>query len=127
MKQPLDAIAWWKIRRIPFNLLMLPAGLASGFIVASVGSHVFKADQDIGSPFIEAVFYVLANLCYTLGWITEILWGWGDTRLTEAVRPKVFRPGLLFSVGLTFLPATILCWLGLSKVSGERGLMTLPP
>ncbi len=109
MKRPWDAIVWWEIRRIPFNLLVLVAGLASGFVTLIAWKHVYAADQDLGSPFMTVVLYALAaNLCYTLGWITEILWCWGDTAQTEKTRPKVYRAGLIFSAGLTFLPAIVL-------------------
>jgi hypothetical protein len=70
---------------------------------------VFKADEDIGKPFLTVIFYALtANLCYTLGWISELLWGWGDTAKTEKMRPKVFRFGLIFSASLTLSPAIVL-------------------
>jgi hypothetical protein len=109
MKRPWDAVAWWEIRRVPFNLLILAVGLVSGFIFALVGSHVFRADEDFGKPFLTAVLYGLAaNVCYTLGWITELLWSWGDTEQTEKTRPKVFRLGLVFSASLTLLPAIVL-------------------
>jgi hypothetical protein len=109
MKQPWDAVTWWEIRRIPFNLLILAAGVVSGFIVVLVGSHVFKPDQDFGSPLLAvAVYAVAANLCYTLGWVTELLWAWGNTAKTSAIRQKVFRVGLIFSVSLTLLPALVL-------------------
>jgi len=109
MKRPWDAVAWWEIRRIPFNLLILAVGLVSGFIVALAGSHVFKADEDIGKPFLTVILYAFAaNLCYTLGWISELLWGWGDTAKTEKMRPKIFRFGLIFSASVTLLPAIVL-------------------
>jgi len=103
MKRPWDAITWWEIRRIPFNLAMLLAGFVSIYVVASTAPGT-----DMGSPGLTLIFYALAaNLCYTLGWITELLWSWGNTERTEATRPKVFRIGLIFSVGITLLPAII--------------------
>ena len=109
MKQPWDAVAWWEIRRIPFNLLILALGLLSGFIVVLIGSHAFKPDLDFGSPFVVVAMYaVAANVCYTLGWITELLWAWGNTAKTSAIRPKVFRVGLVFSASLTLLPALVI-------------------
>ena len=109
MKQPWDAVAWWEIRRIPFNLVILAAGVLSGFIVALIGSHVLKPDQDFGSPLLAVALYaVAANLCYTLGWMTELLWAWGHTAETSGIRPKVFRVGLIFSVSLTLLPALVI-------------------
>lgn len=108
MRRPWDAVAWWEIRRIPFNLFILVIGLVSGFVTVLVGSHVFKPDQDIGSPFLEAAFCaVAANVCYTFGWVTELLWAWGNTAQTETIRPKVFRVGLIFSASLIFLPAIV--------------------
>jgi len=106
MKRPWDAIVWWEVRRVPFNLVILAAGIVSAFII---GSRVFAVDQDLGSPFMEAAFYAIAaNLCYTLGWVTELLWAWGDTAQTETIRPKVFRVGLIFSASLTLLPAIVI-------------------
>jgi len=108
MKPPWDAIVWWEIRRIPFNLLLLVVGFVSGFISLTVGDRLYGPDQDFGSPFLSAVFFaVCANFCYTLGWITEVLWSWGNTAQTVAIRPRVFRVGVIFSVGLTLLPAIV--------------------
>jgi hypothetical protein len=108
MKRPWDALAWWEIRRIPYNLVLIAKGLLSGFIFAFAGSHVFRSDTDFGSPFLGFVFYgIAANFCYTLGWITELVWTWGDTAQTEKMRPRVFRVGLIFSAGLTLLPAIV--------------------
>jgi hypothetical protein len=108
MKRPWDAIAWWETRRIPFNLLVLVVGLISGTIFVFVGSHVFGPDADLGNPFLAIIAFALAaNLCYTLGWVTEILWAWGNTAQTEPMRPKVFRAGLVFSIGVTLLPAIV--------------------
>jgi len=109
MRSPWDAVVWWEIRRVPFNLALLVVGLASLFASALVGSHVLPPDRDIGKPFIAVVLYAIgANLCYTLGWVTELVWGWGDTERTREVRAKVFRLGLIFSVSLTCLPAVVL-------------------
>ncbi|HKF50695.1 MAG TPA: hypothetical protein VKB26_00160 [Candidatus Acidoferrales bacterium] len=55
------------------------------------------------------MFYLLvANLCYTLGWVTEIVWSWGRTTQTAEIRLKVFRLGLVFSAGLTLLPVIVI-------------------
>ncbi len=109
MKRPWDAVVWWEIRRIPFNLFVLVMGLVSGLISAFVGSHLFRSDADFGSPFLGAIAYVVAaNLCYTLGWITEIMWAWGDTSRTEKMRHKIFAFGLIFSASVTLLPAIVL-------------------
>jgi hypothetical protein len=51
---------------------------------------------------------VAANLCYSLGWITELLWSWGDTSRTEALRPKIFRLGIVTAIVLTLLPGILI-------------------
>lgn len=96
MKRPWDAIAWWEIRRVPFNLLVLVAGVLSEVIL-----------EPFGLVFWIIAYAVSANICYSLGWITELLWSWGDTARAEALRPKIFRWGLIFSVAVTLLPAAV--------------------
>ena len=55
-------------------------------------------------PLAIVVFGVLANLFYTAGWVSEVLFNvwWRDD--PPAVGPFLFRQGLIFSVGLTLLP-----------------------
>ncbi|SRR5712691_788864 len=112
MKRPWDAIAWWEIRRIPFNLIVMVAGIASALVIELIGSRLVRPGEDIEEPIgivIGVISYaVAANLCYSLGWITELLWSWGDTTRTEALRPKVFRLGIIISVVLTILPGILI-------------------
>ena len=112
MKRPWDAIVWWELRRIPFNLLLLAIGLVSILVIELIGSRLVKPGEDVEEPIgilIAVLLYGIgANLCYTLGWITELIWGWGDTSRTETVRPKIFRAGLVFSAILTILPAILI-------------------
>jgi len=97
---------WWEFRRIPFNLAVFACGFVSGSVIAFAGGRMLGQEADLGHPFIGIILYGLAaNLCYTLGWITELLWAWGDTARTEKIRPKIFRVGLVFSASLTLLPA----------------------
>src|SRR4051812_24880410 len=117
MKRPWDAIAWWEIRRIPFNLLVLAAGVLSILIIELIGTRLVKPGEDVEEPIgilmAVAAYAVAANLCYTLSWITELIWSRGDTSRTESTRPKLFRAGLIFSAALTLLPAILIpaAWL----------------
>jgi hypothetical protein len=112
MRYPWDAIVWWEIRRIPYNIIIFAAGLISVVIIEVIGDWVVKPGEDAVEPLavlFGAIGYcVLANLGYTLGWITELLWASGDTEKTQATRPNVFRAGLVFSIGLTVLPALLI-------------------
>src|SRR5215469_15016092 len=88
MGRPWDAIVWWEIRRIPFNLIILAAGIVSLATIELVGSYVVEPGDDAVEPLLiwfgVMAYGLAANVCYTLGWLTEILWTWGDTTLTEA-------------------------------------------
>jgi len=112
MNRPWDAIAWWEKRRYLFNFAILVAGIASVLVVEIIGSHLVKPGEDLEEPFgivIGVIAYaVAANLCYSLGWITELLWSWGDTSSTEALRPKIFRLGIIVSIVVTLLPCILL-------------------
>ncbi len=117
MRRPWDAIIWWEIRRIPFNVIILVAGICSFLVIQLIGARLVKPGEDVVEPLavmVGAVVYaVAANLCYTLGWVTELLWSRGDTCQTEAIRPKIYRKGIIFSVALTISPAALvpLAWL----------------
>jgi len=112
MGRPWDAIAWWEIRRIPYNLVILAVGTISFGAIEFIGSYVVEPGEDAMEPLLVwvgvAAYGLAANLCYTLGWMTEILWTRGDTTLTEAIRPKVFRIGLAFSALVTLSPAVLI-------------------
>lgn len=107
---------WWELRRIPFNGLLLAAGLFSFGVIELIGSHLVKPGDDVVEPMAliggGAAYVIAANLCYTLGWITELVWTRGDARLAETIRPTIYRRGLIFSLVLTLSPAVLvpLAW-----------------
>jgi len=51
-----------------------------------------------------AAYGVGANICYTLGWITELFWSGGNPVRTESQRKKIFLTGFVFSSALTTMP-----------------------
>ena len=113
-----DSILWWELRRIPFNGVIVLAGLFSFGVIELIGSRLVKPGDDVVEPMAliagSAVYVIAANLCYTLGWITELLWSRGDSSLAEAeaIRPTIYRRGLMFSLVLTLSPAILvpLAW-----------------
>jgi len=46
-----------------------------------------------------------ANVCYTLGWITELTWDGADASVRKLQRQKLFFAGFVLSCALTTLPA----------------------
>jgi hypothetical protein len=111
-----DSILWWELRRIPFNGLILLAGLFSFGVIELIGSRLVKRGDDVVEPMAliagGAVYVIAANLCYTLGWITELLWSRDDASFAETMRPAIYRRGLMFSLVLTLSPAILvpLAW-----------------
>jgi hypothetical protein len=109
MDRPGDAIVWWERRRVAFNVVILLAGTFTFFVIQFIAALLARFGADIEQPagiVSSVIFYLLAvNVCYTLGWVTELLWSDGDTARTELLRPAVYRWGLTFSVAITLLPA----------------------
>lgn len=112
MKRPWDAIVWWEIHRIPYNIFLAGIGLVTVAILFWVGSHFVGPGEDVEEPvglLVGVILYgIAANALYTLGWITELLWSWGDTSRTEALRRRVFYAGLIVSSIITLLPAALI-------------------
>jgi len=113
MKAPWDTIVWWEIRRIPYNLMLLVLGICTIAIVETIGGHYANPGEDVEEPlgiiFGAIVYGVVANVCYTLGWITEILWlGTGPDDTKKIRRTRIFWAGVVLSACLTLLPAILL-------------------
>lgn len=82
-----DVVVWWESRRIPFNLIVGAAGIASALVMLLMGlvteNVVVGAIDAQGSPIfaiVAVIFYgIAANICFTGGWILELLsrrlWG----------------------------------------------------
>lgn len=102
-------LIWWEKRRLVYNLFVGAAGLCSlgWMLTLSIlpGGHGFMR----GFPWIGvAAFAVMANVCYLLGPVAEILIHklWGRSILPTG--PALYRMGLTFSVGLALFPALLL-------------------
>ena len=102
MNRPGDAIVWWERRRVAFNVVIVLAGTFTFFVIQFIAVVLARFGADIMQPSGVAsfvIFYMLAvNVCYTLGWVSELLLSDGDTARTELLRPAVYRWGLTFSV-----------------------------
>lgn len=115
-RTPLSTLRWWESRRLVFNKAVGAAGVVTLAGVSVLFSLPPYADPlslpDLLGP--AAVYAVLANGCYTLGSVTELvarrLWG----RSAPDLGPLLFRQGLIFSVGLTLLPLLVamIAWIG---------------
>lgn len=94
---------WWEKRRLAYNLIV-GAGGAVALAGAAVTSRFIGFPLSLGElwdPVIPVAIW--ANLCYTLGPLTESLLHriWGHQ--VRPVGPHLFRAGLILSVGVTFV------------------------
>jgi hypothetical protein len=104
-RTPLSLLRWWESRRLLYNQVVGGTGLFTLAVLSVIGPE--------GGPPLAmmvqaaAVYGMLANVCYTSGWVLEMLahWAWG--RRAPRVGPLLFREGLIFSVGLTLLPVLL--------------------
>jgi hypothetical protein len=110
-----QVIGWWETRRIPFNLIVGTAGIFTTVIVGVVGlgsSILFGSDFGFPDPPLFAVFGILiygimANICYTGGWIAELFVRRIWPNEADRFATLSFSTGLVFSVSLTLAPGII--------------------
>ena len=117
-RTPLSQLRWWESRRLFYNKVVGTAGvatLAGVSIISLLPPHpvpVGVPEMAIGA----AVYGILANGCYSLGWLLEMLacrvWG----RKAPDLGPLLFRQGLIFSVGLTLLPLLLAALLWVARI-----------
>jgi hypothetical protein len=117
-RTPLSQLRWWESRRLFYNKVVGAAGL-----VTLVGVPIIfllpPHSTVMGLPQLaiaSAVYGVLANGCYSLGWLVEVLacrvWG----RKAPDLGPFLFRQGLFFSVGLTLLPLLLATFIWIARI-----------
>jgi hypothetical protein len=108
-----EIIRWWEFRRLVFNAILFAIGMVSVFAMEWLMSKVIPVGEDAVEPFAMALgivaYGIMANLCYTSGWIVEL----GIRRRNEtgarSIAKKLFIAGLWFSCLLTSAPF----WFGL--------------
>ncbi len=108
-RSPLSLLGWWESRRPAFNAIIGGAGLVTlGAVrlVTSLPPDPWGITLLQELPIIIA-YAVLANVCYSGGFFTELFMrkflGEGAPR----PGPALLRMGLTFSVGLTLFPVAI--------------------
>jgi hypothetical protein len=104
-------VLWWETRRIRYNLMVGLSGISSIVLILVAGSAAVKPGADfeepIGLVFGPIVFGIMANVCYTTGWIVDIsVYG-------AAPRYSLFRLGLMLSIVFAGLPGlwAVIAWL----------------
>jgi hypothetical protein len=105
----IETIVWWESRRIPYNLIVGSFALVCFilFALAIDCSGHLKPGEDAFEPLMLFVGLILMNVCYTGGWIVEVI-----GRMIGIIRSQYFSPillkfGLGFSLFVVSLPAII--------------------
>jgi hypothetical protein len=99
---PSDIVRWWERRRLHFNLYVGAIGVITWLLLLIAGSSLVKPGEDFAEPFTmlfgPILYAIVANICYTAGWIVDTLAFRG--------RPRVglYKNGVILSVVLTALP-----------------------
>jgi hypothetical protein len=115
-RTPLTLLRWWEARRLKYNLVVGVTGVFSALTCSALlAAPPHSSAPQLRMVLVAAAVYALAaNLCYSLGWLSEmaarIVW----RERAPDMGPLLFRQGLIFSVGVTLLPI-ILC--GMSWVA----------
>jgi hypothetical protein len=97
---PWSVVAWWESRRASYNLAVGGAGLVSLTVVGVLGA----LPPWPALPIVVAVYALLANLCYSLGAVADLVARHVGGPDWAPVGPTLFRYGFVFSIGLTLLP-----------------------
>ena len=103
-RSPWRVVAWWELRRIPFNMIIGAYGalcLAIFFWAITTSGHL-QPGEDAVEPIVLLAAPFGINVLYTLGWLVE-------------VPARIFIPGLSPGFGPLLLKLGL--WLGLSLIT----------
>ena len=122
-----QTISWWEVRRIPYNLLVGAAGLVSSALCLITG---ILCEQFLGEPlgipnppvvalFAVVAYGIMANVCYTGGWVAELLVQRIWPEEGKAFGRISFFLGLTFSILLTLVPGVVIAAIGALSLLGH--------
>lgn len=105
-----DVIRWWESRRLYYNVIVFVVGcisLVTYFAIVGLEPRPPMEETEIPGLFIcMGAFFILivANICYSGGWILELVAHLAFRRWTRLLGPIVFAAGLAFSIGVVWMP-----------------------
>lgn len=122
-----QAIGWWESRRVPYNLIVGCVGVLSCMVacIVALGSY-FLFNSEFGMPdpplfaaFAVVLYAIMANVCYTAGWLGELIIRAAWPHQADRYASLTFASGLVFSVLLTATPAVLLAFGGVFGLLGH--------
>ncbi len=129
-----QVVGWWEARRLIFNMVVGACGVATCLTVllmAVIGQSVFGIPVGLPDPPIFALigiilYGIMANICYTGGWIVELLVRKAWPQESELFATLTFALGLVFATfltllpGVAFVPIAVMVFVG--KIVGLGGI-----
>jgi hypothetical protein len=105
----LGIIAWWEIRRVPYNLIVGVVGIVSLllFFLFIDLAHELKPGEDAIEPIAIVAAPFVINICYTIGWIVELLLSAIRRKASSPIGPVLLKLGVGFSLIIVLLPSVI--------------------
>jgi hypothetical protein len=100
-------VVWWEHRRVYYNLLLAFVGIFTILVVEFIGGLTVKPGEDVIEPMalviVVPLFALCANVCYTLGWIIDLI--------LQRSKPSLHLlvTGYGFSAAVTLIPAMFFC------------------
>jgi len=108
-----QVLRWWEVRRLLYNGVVFVIGIGSLFAMEWCFDQYLPAGVDGIEPMAVAMAIVVygaaANICYTFGWIIEMIGRRTDAGRASVRGEKLFLTGLWLSCLLTTAPL----WFGL--------------
>ncbi|MFA6571734.1 MAG: hypothetical protein WCT77_10940 [Bacteroidota bacterium] len=112
-------VLWWELRRLLYNIFLIFFVLLSLTVLSLIVEDLFSFFSPPFFVFIQLIiFFIFANICYTSGWIIQLVTKKEKNKFINRVKPKLFIYGLLFSCFIIFIPCFInACY---TLITGER-------
>lgn len=122
-----QVVAWWELRRVPYNVIVGIVGVVAAviMIITAVtceqrgGDPIGLPDPPILAIFGVLVYGLMANICYTGGWVVELVVRKLRPTAHRSFGPLAFGAGLAFSVLITLLQAA--CTVSVAVATACRG------
>jgi hypothetical protein len=105
----IKVVSWWEIRRIPYNAIVILAGIISSllFLVFIQLAHELKPGEDAIEPLALFAAFIIVNVLYTGGWMVELVSRGIRQHLSPRFGPVLLKVGTALSIGVILLPTVV--------------------
>jgi hypothetical protein len=114
-RHPLALLRWWEAKRPTYNAIVGTSGLLA-LLVLHLTAFPVSGLLELKTWAISVAFGVAANICYSAGWVSELVLQRLLGREAYGLGPALFRHGLVFSVGLTWFPVGIAAFMEIAEI-----------